>query len=138
MTVGNPPSVVAGQATLEEAVAAAASEALAFLRPPDLSYTVREGRALFRHYCATCHGEEGRGDGFNSYNLDPKPRDLADPAFQDERSDAELVAIIRIGGGAAGLSTGMPPWGHTVTERKIQNLVAYVRALAPAGAEGGP
>jgi mono/diheme cytochrome c family protein len=54
---------------------------------PAAGYNVREGGVLFRHYCAVCHGGEGHGDGFNAYNLDPKPRDLADPAFQAQRSD---------------------------------------------------
>jgi mono/diheme cytochrome c family protein len=96
---------------------------------PDLGYNAREGRALFRHYCVTCHGAEGHGDGFNAYNLDPKPRDLADPAFQSQRSDDDLAAVIRSGGGVAGLSTGMPPWGRTLGDRQIRNIVDYVRTL---------
>ncbi|MBI4169080.1 MAG: cytochrome c [Acidobacteria bacterium] len=96
---------------------------------PALGYNAREGRALYRHYCSTCHGGEGHGDGFNAYNLDPKPRDLADPAFQTGRSDDDLAAIIRSGGGVAGMSTGMPPWGRTLSERKIRNIVDYLRTL---------
>jgi mono/diheme cytochrome c family protein len=96
---------------------------------PDQGYSVREGRTLFRHYCLTCHGEAGHGDGFNAYNLDPKPRDLADPAFQAKRSDDDLLAVIRSGGGAAGLSTGMPPWGRTLNDREIRNIVHYLRVL---------
>jgi len=92
---------------------------------------VREGRALFRHYCSTCHGAEGHGDGFNAYNLDPKPRDLGDPGFQAKSSDDDLAAAIRAGGGASGLSTSMPPWGHTLGERQIRNLVLYLRTLSP-------
>ncbi len=99
---------------------------------PEAGYNVREGSVLFRHYCLICHGEEGHGDGFNAYNLDPKPRDLADAAFQAQRSDDELAAIIRSGGGVAGLSTGMPPWGRTLDERKIRNLVDYLRAIRAA------
>lgn len=102
------------------------------LPQPDAGYNVREGRALFLHYCSTCHGTEGQGDGLNAYSLDPKPRDLADPAFQAERSDADLAAIIRTGGGAAGLSTGMPPWGRTLSERQLRNLVVFLRTLPEA------
>jgi mono/diheme cytochrome c family protein len=102
----------------------------------DLGYNGREGRALFEHYCSTCHGTEGHGDGFNAYNLDPKPRDLADPAFQAERSDQELAAIVRTGGAAAGLSTGMPPWGRTLNERQIDNVVGFLRTLAAPGFGG--
>jgi mono/diheme cytochrome c family protein len=99
---------------------------------PDLGYNAREGRVLYRHYCITCHGEDGHGDGFNAYNLDPKPRDLADSAFQAKKSDDDLAAVIRSGGGVAGLSTGMPPWGRTLKERKIHNLVDYLRTLPSA------
>jgi len=98
---------------------------------PELGYNAREGRELFRHYCSICHGDEGHGDGFNAYNLDPKPRDLGDPAFQAKRSDEELSTVIRAGGGAAGLSTAMPPWGRTLNRRQINDLVAFLRTLEP-------
>jgi mono/diheme cytochrome c family protein len=112
----------------------AAGEAIAIysaaeLPIPDLGYNAREGRALYRHYCLNCHGESGRGDGFNAYNLDPRPQSLADSTFQARHSDADLLAAIRRGGGAVGLSTGMPPWGRTLDERQIQNLVDYLRTL---------
>jgi len=99
---------------------------------PDLGYNAREGRAVYRHYCLTCHGDEGRGDGFNAYNLDPRPRSLADSAFQARHSDADLLAAIRAGGGAVGLSTGMPPWGRTLNDRQMQNVVEYLRTLPRA------
>jgi len=105
------------------------AEAAGALPIPALGYNAREGAAVYRHYCSTCHGEEGHGDGFNAYNLDPKPRDLADAAFQAKRSDEDLVAVIRSGGGAAGLSTGMPPWGRTLNERKVRNVVDFLRTL---------
>jgi mono/diheme cytochrome c family protein len=96
---------------------------------PDLGYNAREGQALYRHYCLNCHGEVGKGDGFNAYNLDPRPRSLADSTFQAQHSDSDLVAAIRSGGGAVGLSTGMPPWGRTINERQISNVVEYLRTL---------
>jgi mono/diheme cytochrome c family protein len=96
---------------------------------PDLAYNEREGRTLYHHYCVYCHGEEGRGDGFNSYNLDPRPRDLTDPAFQSARTDRDLAEVIQSGGAAAGLSPSMPPWGRTIGERGIHNLVAFLRTL---------
>ncbi len=121
------PPPVAGVTAAPQAAAERA--ALARLPLPDLGYNAREGRVLYRHYCLTCHGDEGHGDGFNAYNLDPKPRDLADPAFRAKRSDDDLAAIIRSGGGVAGLSTGMPPWGRTLNERQVRNIVDYLRTL---------
>lgn len=109
----------------------AAVAASAALPEPDLGYNAREGRALFRHYCAPCHGEEGHGDGFNAFNLDPRPRDLGAADFQAQRSDEDLASILRTGGGAAGLSSAMPPWGRTLNQRGIENLVRYLRTLRP-------
>jgi mono/diheme cytochrome c family protein len=97
---------------------------------PDLGYNAREGRVVYRHYCLNCHGDEGKGDGFNAYNLDPRPRALDDSTFQAQHSDSDLVAAIRSGGSAVGLSTGMPPWGRTLSERQIRNVVDYLRTLA--------
>lgn len=100
------------------------------LPQPDLAYGARQGRQLFAHYCSTCHGPEGGGDGFNAYSLDPRPRDLSQAAFQSERTDTDLAAVIRSGGGVLGLSTNMPPWGHTLNDRQISYLVQYLRTLA--------
>jgi len=110
-------------------VAAEAATVDPGLQPPSHGYNIREGRALYSYYCATCHGDEGHGDGLNAYNLDPKPRDLADPSFQKDRTDDELAGVIRSGGGVSGLSTAMPPWGRTLGDRKIREIVDYLRTL---------
>jgi len=94
-----------------------------------ISYEARQGRAVYQHYCQTCHGETGAGDGFNAFNLDPHPRDLSDPAFQKAKSDADLTDAIRRGGSGVGLSALMPPWGHTLSDRQIADLVAFLRSL---------
>jgi len=111
-----------------------AKKAIEAPTPP--SYGALEGRALFEYYCSTCHGKEGHGDGFNSYNLDPRPRDLSDPAFQAKRSDKDLASVIRSGGGFAGLSNTMPPWGHTLNERQIGYLVQFLRTLKAQPKDG--
>jgi len=96
---------------------------------PSPSYEAQLGRDVFAHYCSTCHGDTGAGDGFNAYNLDPRPRDFSDQAFQKAKSDAELVDAIRRGGAGVGLSSLMPPWGRTLTERQVGEVVLYVRSL---------
>ena len=95
---------------------------------PEPGYESRLGHDIFAHYCATCHGDSGAGDGFNAYNLVPHPRDLSDPALQ-KKSDAEIADAIRRGGSGVGLSSLMPPWGHTLNERQIGEVVLYVRGL---------
>ncbi|MFI5120303.1 MAG: c-type cytochrome [Thermoanaerobaculia bacterium] len=97
--------------------------------PAPLPYEARLGKVTFTHYCQTCHGETGAGDGFNAFNLDPHPRDLSDPDFQKKKSDAELADAIQRGGAGVGLSALMPPWGHTLSARQIGELVLYLRTL---------
>ena len=92
-------------------------------------YEMEIGRQTFQTYCAGCHGETGQGDGFNSFNLDPHPRDLSDPAFQKSKTNAELADAIRRGGAGVCLSSLMPPWGRTLDARHVDDVVFYVRSL---------
>ena len=94
-----------------------------------LSYEVRLGRDVYRHYCQTCHGETGAGDGFNAFNLDPHPRDLSDAALQKAKTDTDFADAIRRGGAGVGLSPLMPPWGHTLSSQQIDEVVLYLRTL---------
>jgi mono/diheme cytochrome c family protein len=96
---------------------------------PTLSYELRLGKQVFQHYCLTCHGETGAGDGFNAFNVEPHPRDLSDPAFQKAKSNPELTDTIRRGGVGVGLSAMMPPWGKTLTPDQIDQVVGYIRTL---------
>jgi len=113
----------------ERPLRAAAKAAGATAPATVLAYEPRMGREIYRHDCQTCHGEGGAGDGFNAFNLDPRPRDLADPKLQRAKSDADLADAIRRGGAGVGLSALMPPWGHTLSERQIADVVAYLRTL---------
>ena len=115
--------------TAVKAPAASATAALAPATAAPLPYEARLGKVTFTHYCQTCHGESGAGDGFNAFNLDPHPRDLSDPEFQKKKSDAELADAIQRGGAGVGLSALMPPWGHTLSARQIDELVLYLRTL---------
>ena len=102
------------------------------------SYELRLGKGIYGHYCQTCHGETGAGDGFNAFNLDPRPRDLSDPALQKKKSDAELADTIRRGGAGVGQSVLMPPWGHTLSARQIDEVILYIRALRRVPEPGAP
>jgi mono/diheme cytochrome c family protein len=97
--------------------------------PATPPYELRLGREAFQHYCQTCHGETGAGDGFNAFNLDPRPRDISDPAFQKKKTDPELSDAIQRGGAGVGLSALMPPWGRTLSRAEIDHLVLYIRSL---------
>ena len=93
------------------------------------AYELQLGKEVYQQYCAGCHGLTGAGDGFNAFNLDPRPRDLTDPALQKSKSNADLADAIRRGGAGVGLTSLMPPWGHTIDERHINAVVLYIRSL---------
>lgn len=92
-------------------------------------YQLQLGKSVFATYCAPCHGDTGAGDGSNSFNLDPHPRDLSDPAFQKKKTDADLKDVIERGGSGVGLSSLMPPWGRTLSREQIDQTILYVRTL---------
>jgi mono/diheme cytochrome c family protein len=97
--------------------------------PPTSSYELRLGNEIYTHYCQTCHGETGAGDGFNAFNLDPRPRDFSDPKFVQSKSEADLTDAVRRGGAGVGLSSLMPPYGHTLSARQIDEVVLYLRSM---------
>lgn len=92
-------------------------------------YELEIGKQVYQRYCVGCHGDAGQGDGSNSFNLDPHPRDLGDPKFQKSKSNADLADAIRRGGSGVGLSSLMPPWGRTLDGRHVDAVVLYVRSL---------
>jgi mono/diheme cytochrome c family protein len=93
-----------------------------------LSYAEGQGRHLFERYCATCHGDAGKGDGQNASNLNPAPPDLTG---SKNLADAAYVRrVIAEGSVAVGRSPLSPPWGRTLSPQQIGYLTLYCRALA--------
>lgn len=68
-----------------------------------------EARTIYTQRCGSCHGEQGKGDGPVSAALNPAPRDLSLPEWQDSVTDEYLRTIILKGGPAVEKSVLMPP-----------------------------
>lgn len=102
-----------------------------------LTFIEKKGRALYDYYCVLCHGAGGKGDGFNSYTLTTPPAKLADPNLMAKLSDAQIVAVVKKGGAALGLSHQMPSWGGLFKDQDITALIAYIRTLSKPGGEKG-
>lgn len=90
---------------------------------------LKQGRHLYKHYCAVCHGVSGKGNGLNADNLDPHPADLTGKEVTG-LSNEEIYEVIENGGAAVELSAYMPPWGKTLSKDQIQSLIAYIRTLS--------
>lgn len=98
-----------------------------------------EGRSLFLHHCAACHGNEGKGDGpfaakLKAMTSHVQPRNLTDAEYMNTLKDEKLYATISLGAGHFGKATQMPAWNLVLTPAQMKNLVAYVRSLS-GGAE---
>jgi mono/diheme cytochrome c family protein len=89
-----------------------------------------QGTAVYDRYCAACHGATGRGDGASGAALAIKPSNLADGRVMNPLPDEFLIAIIRDGGPAVGLSPLMPGWRAHLGEEQITHVIGYLRALA--------
>ncbi len=83
----------------------------------------------YQAYCQKCHGENGAGNGPGAAMLNPKPRAFSDCKEMEKHSDAEMFKVISEGGEAAGMSADMQPWGGTLSDKEIQDLVKYVRSF---------
>src|SRR5574337_80227 len=108
----------------------------------DLDHSPREQAFLlspkktFEYYCSPCHGMKGKGDGtFFTIDLKPKPRNFLDVEYMKKRTDDQLVKSITEGSKAVDKSNLCPPWGKTLTDKRIKELVVYIRSLSTREAE---
>lgn len=84
------------------------------------------GRAHFADHCASCHGNDGKGQTEMGRAMFPPAPDMTQSATQS-LSDGELFSII-----ANGIRmTGMPAWGDGSEEsrRDTWHLVHFIRHL---------
>ncbi len=80
--------------------------------------------ALFKQYCAKCHGEDGKANTPKGKQL--MARDFTDAEFQAGKADAKLVKTVTEGG------EDMPPFGKKLSKEQIETLVKNdVRGFAP-------
>lgn len=88
-----------------------------------------DGAYLYARHCAACHGDTGRGDGWNATNLPVTPTAHADPALMALRADDTLYDAIAGGGYVLDRSPLMPAFGEALTPPMIRALVRHIRVL---------
>lgn len=79
--------------------------------------------ALWASKCATCHGDDGRGQ--TKAGRKHKVPDFTDAAFQAKARDEGLLAAIRDGKP----ETKMKGFAGKLSAAELASLVAYVRAF---------
>jgi mono/diheme cytochrome c family protein len=97
--------------------------------PPEVAGDplLSRGRTIFLGRCATCHGNEGRGDGPIAGNLaGPPVGNLTDDRWkQGDRPDQVLAVIAK---GVPG--TRMEGWSRVLDPPDLDAIAAYVYYLA--------
>ena len=81
---------------------------------------VVRGKILFARNCASCHGPQGKGDGYRLLGADPANLTLLSTT---KKSDAALLKTIHDG------KPNMPPWKVHLLEKERRDVLAYVRTL---------
>jgi len=132
---GAPPPAEPGQSSLAAKGEAAKQELERLMK-----FEEANGSEIYQRYCKVCHGDSGEGDGFNAFNLDPKPRSLVDQSAREQLTDEALTRSISLGGAGRNKSPLMPRWGRTLSGRQIRYVIAYIRLLQRRvpSAEAGP
>jgi quinol-cytochrome oxidoreductase complex cytochrome b subunit/cytochrome c len=100
--------------------------------PMTLDAAARLGAAadLYRQYCLTCHGSDGKGRDLKS--VMPSIPDFSSAAWQKQTSTAQIMVGILEGKGSL-----MPSFRGRVGEDQAPDLAAYLRALGPADSTPG-
>jgi mono/diheme cytochrome c family protein len=99
---------------------------------PLTAATLAEGRSHWADHCASCHGNDGKGQTTLGQRLYPRAPDMTLAATQD-LSDGELFAVIENGIRL----TGMPGWGDGTAQSAYGSwgLVHFIRHLPKLTAE---
>ncbi len=93
---------------------------LFFLASPALA---ADGPALYKEYCARCHGDNGRANNWRGYLY--FARDFSDRDWQRARSDTQLLDSINKG------PRIMPAYANQLTEAEKEALIAVMRSFVP-------
>lgn len=86
---------------------------------------VEAGRTLYAARCASCHGDEGKGDGKATRFIKPAPADISTAEARDRMTDGEIFYKITEG------KKPMPGMKRTLSEEERWQVVHFLRTLQP-------
>ena len=90
-------------------------------RPVDLA----AGRRLYARNCASCHGDQGMGNGPGAAGMIPAPPAVGSAEQMHDVSPALMYRVVTVG--IAG--TPMISWSNTLTSDERWDIVAYLTSL---------
>ena len=86
--------------------------------------TVRPAPQLYRRYCVSCHGSDGRAK--TSKGKYSHARDLTEAQWHDDVSDERIFNSIMNGRNVRG---NMPSFSNKLSQQEVESLVNFVRRL---------
>ncbi|MFQ5581055.1 MAG: c-type cytochrome [Mariprofundaceae bacterium] len=90
-----------------------------------------DAKQMYEFYCAQCHGSDGKGKGVNvTKDIATTPRDFTNKVDMAKRTDDDIRTVIKGGGPSISKSALMPPWGKTISDADVEQLLAYIRKFA--------
>jgi mono/diheme cytochrome c family protein len=101
--------------------------------------TLASGAEIYTTQCASCHGEEGMGDGPAAGGLDPQPAPLIHTGRM--LGDDYLFWRVSEGGAMAPFNSAMPAWNSALEEEERWQVISYIRQISggqPAAATFDP
>jgi mono/diheme cytochrome c family protein len=93
---------------------------------PADAQSIAAGKVVYAAQCYSCHGPAGHGDGPAAKDLNPKPRNLSDPAIQSQ-TDGSIFWKLTEG------KKPMPTFEKLIPENDRWHVINYVRTLAAPG-----
>jgi mono/diheme cytochrome c family protein len=88
---------------------------------------IAKGANLYKANCASCHGDNGMGDGLSAAAMTVKPRNLhSSDGWKNGRTIANIYKTLHDGI----LPTGMPAFNYTPAEDRFA-MIHYIRTFAP-------
>jgi len=91
-------------------------------RPPN-------GRELYLHACANCHGADGTGAAATVVGLPVQPPDFTESGFASREPAADWAGVVTHGGPLRAFDSQMPAFGDALTREEIDLILAYVQTL---------
>ena len=92
---------------------------------------LEHGRIVYSEQCASCHGQEGKGDGSAARFLDPKPRDFttAEWKYAGGGTVEEIAGVVTEGID----DSAMTPFSDVLSEEQIIAVATYVVNVLVSG-----
>ena len=101
---------------------------VAFADQQDIT-AIAKGKELYiSNKCASCHGDEGKGDGENAEGFDPYPTNFHDiKTYYHGYKETDVVRSIKLGN-KDNANSIMPPFAN-LTDQELKEISSYILSL---------